>query len=101
EPGDRRSSERYRNFHGERLEKNRRLVEALKEIADGVQATPAQVALRWIWEACPEGTALVGTKRKEQIRQSIQAVSLELSTEALAKLSSLSSAASSARTSAH
>jgi aryl-alcohol dehydrogenase-like predicted oxidoreductase len=84
--GDRRARARYRNFHGERLVRNQRIVELLTAEASKLGATPAQVAIAWVLHALPASVALVGFKRVEQLRDALGALQLKLSAETVATL---------------
>ena len=59
-PGDYRA--RTPRFQKENLEKNRKLLDALEEIARKHQMTPAQVALAWIYAQGPEIVPIPGAK---------------------------------------
>ena len=59
-PGDYRA--RTPRFQKENLEKNRKLLDTLDEIARKHQMTPAQVALAWIYAQGPEIVPIPGAK---------------------------------------
>ncbi len=59
-PGDYRA--RTPRFQKENLEKNRKLLDSLEEIARKHQMTPAQVALAWIYAQGPEIIPIPGAK---------------------------------------
>ncbi len=59
-PGDYRA--RTPRFQKENLEKNRKLLDTLEEIAKKHQMTPAQVALAWIYAQGPEIIPIPGAK---------------------------------------
>jgi myo-inositol catabolism protein IolS len=75
---DRRSHSRYRNFHGERLRRNHRIVEVLRSHARELGASPARLAIAWVLHAVPGSVALVGIKRAEQLRDALGALCLQL-----------------------
>lgn len=88
---DRRSSSKYRNFHGATLTRNLRIIDALTDEARAHAATPAQVAIAWILHKLPTGIPLVGIKRPEQLLDVLGALDLKLDCDALAALDSASS----------
>jgi aryl-alcohol dehydrogenase-like predicted oxidoreductase len=81
--GDRRSRPSYRNFHGERLVRNARIVEVVKSQARELGASPSQLALAWILHAIPRSVALVGIKRPAQLSDALGALRLDLPGELL------------------
>jgi aryl-alcohol dehydrogenase-like predicted oxidoreductase len=91
--GDRRSRPRYRNFHGERLARNSRIVEVLRSHARELSASPSQLAIAWVLHAIPESVALVGIKRAAQLSDALGALRLNLSGETLIALDEASAGA--------
>lgn len=71
---DRRSRDIYVNFHGEKLERNLRIVEGLREIAESYGKSLAACAIRYILDEFPESVALVGVKRPAQLYSNIEAL---------------------------
>lgn len=66
------------------------IIDALKEVADGLSATPTQVALAWLM-ARPSITApIVSASKLEQLPDLIAAVDLKLSEEAMQRLNTAS-----------
>ena len=80
-PGDWRS--RSPNFHGERLERNLGLAEALRPVAARHGVSPAAVAVAWTlsWEGTTG--AIVGARSADQVDGWIAAARLELSEQDL------------------
>ena len=91
--GDRRSRPSYRNFHGERLVRNARIVEVLRSQARELSASPSQLAIAWVLHAIPESVALVGIKRAAQLSDALGALRLNISREALVALDQASAGA--------
>jgi aryl-alcohol dehydrogenase-like predicted oxidoreductase len=89
-PGDRRARPQYRNFHGERLVRNARIVEVLKREATRLGAHASQLAIAWVLRTIPGSVALVGIKRPEQLLDALQAQRLELTAETLSALDAAS-----------
>lgn len=87
---DRRSRAIYVNFHGEKLEKNLRIVEVLREIAEAHATTPAAAAIRFILDYLPQSVVLVGAKRPEQIAGNVEAMRFSLDAQELAALERVS-----------
>jgi aryl-alcohol dehydrogenase-like predicted oxidoreductase len=83
-PGDIRS--RFPRFEGENLERNLELVERLREIAHEKAATVAQVAFAWVLSRGEDIVPLIGSRNREQLRDALGALELELSPEDLGAL---------------
>ncbi len=73
-------------FQGENLERNLRLVEAVKALAAARGATPAQVALAWLLQQGKDVVPIPGTKRIGYLEENVAAASLRLSAGELAQL---------------
>ncbi len=87
---DRRSREIYVNFHGGKLEKNLKIVEAMRPIAAAHGVSVAAVAIRFILDYLPESVVLAGAKRPAQILGSIEAMGWTLQNEELSLLEQVS-----------
>ncbi len=83
-PGDFRSHSP--RFVGENLDRNLELVEALRQVADGLGASLPQVAVAWVLSRGPEIVPVVGARRPEQLDGLLGAASLNLSAETLAAI---------------
>lgn len=68
------------------LDRNLRLVEALRQIGKAKGATPAQLALAWVLSRGPDIVPLVGARRRDQLRESIGALNLPLDAADLARI---------------
>ena len=68
-------------FSGENLEANLRLVEALREVAEGRGATVAQVAIAWVASRGETIVPLVGARTRVRLAESLGALTLQLSDE--------------------
>ena len=66
------------------------VVNVLKEIAKEVDATPSQVALKWVIEQELIVSALVGVRSVEELKENIDAVSIHLTKEQLDRLNEAS-----------
>jgi pyridoxine 4-dehydrogenase len=73
-------------FTGENLEKNQKLIETLREIAAGRNATPAQLAIAWVLSRGTDIVALIGARRRAQLEDAVRALELQLSQQELAEL---------------
>ncbi len=71
---------------GEALQQNLLLVEALKKVAAGLGATPAQVAIAWALSRGDDILPLVGARRRDQLTEALTALDLELDAAALRAL---------------
>lgn len=87
---DRRSREIYVNFHGEKLEQNLRIVEALKKIAANREKSVAACAIRWILDTLPESVVIAGVKRPVQLSANVEAMGWTLNEEELRELNEVS-----------
>jgi pyridoxine 4-dehydrogenase len=62
---------------------------ALNDIAASIGATPMQVALAWLLQRSPNMLLIPGTSSREHLRENLQAATLHLSADVLAKLDAL------------
>jgi len=76
-------------FTGEALRDNQTIVDVVKAVATGMDATPAQVALAWVLSRGETIVPIPGTKRVHYLEDNIAALSLTLPADALATLESL------------
>jgi aryl-alcohol dehydrogenase-like predicted oxidoreductase len=76
-------------FMGENRERNLRLVERLREIADGRGRTPAQLALAWLLHQGEDVAPIPGTRRVERIEENAAAAEIELTDDQLRELDEL------------
>jgi aryl-alcohol dehydrogenase-like predicted oxidoreductase len=63
---------------------------ALDEIAESLGATPMQVALAWLLHRSPNILLIPGTSSLQHLRENLQAATLTLPAETLAKMNSVS-----------
>lgn len=87
---DRRSRAVYDNFYGEKLQKNLRIVEAMRPIARSHGVPVAAVAVRWILDHLPHSAVLTGMKTPAQAQANAVALTFRLSDGELASLSAAS-----------
>jgi aryl-alcohol dehydrogenase-like predicted oxidoreductase len=80
-------------FTGENFQRNLALADEVQAIAAQVGATPAQVAIAWLLAQGDDIAPIPGTKRVTRVEENTAADGLQLSSEVLAKLSSLPPAA--------
>jgi aryl-alcohol dehydrogenase-like predicted oxidoreductase len=80
-------------FQGDNLERNTKLVERVKEIAEAKDAKPAQIALAWVLSRGGDVVPIPGTRRRTYIEQNAAASGVELTAEDLAQLDELGEAA--------
>ena len=80
-------------FQGDNLEANIRIVEVVDRVATAVGATPAQVALAWIYAQGDDLVPIPGTKRRTYLEENVGALGVELSSDQVAELSAVGSAA--------
>ena len=60
-------------FHGDRFERNLKIVEALKPIARRSGKTVAQLAIAWVLRTEQVTAAIVGARKQKQIEETVQA----------------------------
>ncbi len=62
---------------------------ALNTVAASLGATPMQVALAWLLQRSPNLLLIPGTSSVEHLRENLQAATLQLPDDALAKLNAI------------
>lgn len=77
---------RMPRFADGNLDRNLRLVEALRRIGDAKGATPAQLAVCWALSRGPDIVPVVGARRREQLSESLGALRLSLDAADLARI---------------
>ncbi len=83
---DRRRRDTYVNFHGDKLRRNLRLVETLKQIAANHNVSCAAAALRFIMDYLPTAIPITGVKNAEQIKDNLRSMNWHLSPEEMFRL---------------
>ena len=83
-PGDFRAH--LPRFTGENLVNNQKLVEALRSIAAEHNATPVQLATAWVLAQGDNIVPLLGSRRREQLRDVLGALDFRLSPEDLRRI---------------
>jgi aryl-alcohol dehydrogenase-like predicted oxidoreductase len=73
-------------FHGENLERNLALVEALREVAESKGAAVAQVAIAWVLSRGDDIVPLVGARRRDRLSEALAALDLALTPQDIARL---------------
>lgn len=63
-----------------------KVVDVVKHVAKEVDATPSQVALRWVIDKDLTASALVGTRNVKHLEENVEAVNLQLTREQLDRL---------------
>jgi aryl-alcohol dehydrogenase-like predicted oxidoreductase len=86
----RRNMPRFQQPH---FAANRRLLAGLRELADEVECTPAQLALAWLLETAPFVLPVPGTTSVDHLTENVGAAALELDAALLARLETLINAA--------
>lgn len=76
-------------LQGENYDKNIKIVEQIRAIADRKSITPAQLALAWLLHQGEDIVPIPGTKRRKYIEQNAQAIEVDLSEQDLAELKDL------------
>jgi aryl-alcohol dehydrogenase-like predicted oxidoreductase len=73
-------------FQGEAFEENLRLADRVAELAEGIGATPAQVALAWVLAKGDDLVPIPGTKSPQRIEENAAAADLDLTDAQVAEL---------------
>ncbi|WP_299092299.1 aldo/keto reductase [uncultured Metabacillus sp.] len=73
-------------FKPENIEANQILVELIKKIAVGKDASPAQIALAWVLAQKPWIVPIPGTRKLERLEENLGAAEVELTPEELHEL---------------
>jgi aryl-alcohol dehydrogenase-like predicted oxidoreductase len=73
-------------FQGEAFAANLRLADRVAELAEGIGATPAQVALAWVLAKGDDLVPIPGTKSPKRIEENAAATDLKLSEAQVAEL---------------
>jgi aryl-alcohol dehydrogenase-like predicted oxidoreductase len=68
------------------LDKNLRLVEALRQIGNEKGASPAQLALAWVRSRGADILPVIGARRREQLNESLGAMELKLDAADIARI---------------
>jgi aryl-alcohol dehydrogenase-like predicted oxidoreductase len=73
------------------LKANQALIDLLGRIAERKNATPAQIALAWLLAQKPWIVPIPGTTKLERLKENVRAVAIELTTDDLREIESVSS----------
>jgi len=73
-------------FAGENLDRNGRLVVALRQIAAAKGATASQLAIAWVLAKNPNIVPLIGARTRTQLTESLGALQVTLSPEDVARI---------------
>jgi aryl-alcohol dehydrogenase-like predicted oxidoreductase len=76
-------------FSKEAAQANQRIVDAVREVAEQCNATPAQVALAWVLSRASDVVPIPGTKRRRYLEENAGAFDVHLTPEQLAALERL------------
>jgi aryl-alcohol dehydrogenase-like predicted oxidoreductase len=75
---------------GKFTERNRQIVDAVKQVAGEVQKSPAQVALAWLLSKSTVTSVLLGASKLEQLENNLGALNTHLGPEQIERLDELS-----------
>jgi len=73
-------------FSAENLDHNLRLVDALRQIADSLNATVAQVAIAWVLSRGEDIVPLVGARRRERLTEALGALTVRLTQDEIDRI---------------
>lgn len=90
ESNDRRSRAIYDNFYGDKLQKNLRIVEAMRPMAQTHNVPVSAVAVRWILQRLSGSVVIAGMKNPHQADSNAKALAFHLSDEEMETLDQVS-----------
>ena len=73
-------------FESENIEKNLKVVDRIKQIADQKKITPSQLALAWVLAQGKDMVPIPGTKRRTYLEENVAATGIQLSKSDLARI---------------
>ena len=73
-------------FQGENFERNMKIVDRVREIAEEKGATAAQIALAWVLSQGDDIVPIPGTKRRRYLEENVAATEIQLDEEDLRRL---------------
>ena len=73
-------------FRGENLQRNERLVEALRQVAGESRATPSQLAIAWVLAKGSNIVPLIGARTRTQLAESLGALRIDLTAADLERI---------------
>ncbi len=73
-------------FSGANLDQNLALVEALRRIADACGASVAQIAIAWVLSRGTDIVPLVGSRRRDALKDAMRSLEVELTSEDQARI---------------
>jgi aryl-alcohol dehydrogenase-like predicted oxidoreductase len=83
-------------FTGENFQRNLELVNRVKELAEGHNCSPGQLALAWVLHQGDDVVPIPGTKRRAYLQENVDATELSLSEDDLRQLDAAAPAGSAA-----
>jgi aryl-alcohol dehydrogenase-like predicted oxidoreductase len=83
-PGDFRAHSP--RFQGQNLERNLKLVDALRRLGEARGASPAEIAIAWVLSRGDDIIPLIGARRRTQLQESLAAAELRLGPDELAAI---------------
>ena len=86
-PGAQDFRSHFPRFQGENLQRNLALGRALRSVAQERGATPAQLAIAWVLSRGNDILPLIGARTRAQLRESLGALDLTLTTDELDRIS--------------
>jgi len=75
-------------FAGDNLAKNQQLVEVLRGLASEKNVTPSQLAIAWVLAKSPNIIPVIGPRTREQLRDSLGALDVELTPDDVSRIES-------------
>lgn len=73
-------------FQGDNFDRNLRIVQTVRRLADHKGCTAAQLALAWLLHQGEDVVPIPGTKRRTYLRENVSAVNVQLTAEDCAEL---------------
>jgi aryl-alcohol dehydrogenase-like predicted oxidoreductase len=77
---------RMPRFQGQNLQRNLALVDALRRIGEAKNATPAQLAIAWVYSRGDDIVPLIGARKRTQLSEALAALELTLEADDLQQI---------------
>jgi aryl-alcohol dehydrogenase-like predicted oxidoreductase len=77
---------RMPRFQRGNIEQNLRLVEALRQIGKEKNASPAQLAMAWVFSRGADIVPVIGARRRDQLKEALGALDLKLGADDVARI---------------
>lgn len=87
---DRRSTKRYINFHGKKLQRNLKIIEGIDQISNNYSMKTSQMSLKFVLESLSNSAVILGVKKPSHVTDAIEVFDFNISQTDLIHLKQLS-----------